>query len=58
MTKEEIIERYGKGDGDDEHRYEHATVLSSYVDKPVFMCFEGLVNLENKGLIKLEKEEA
>ena len=56
MTKEEIIKKYGKNDGLDEDRYEQAIEMSARIDKPVSMCFEGLINLENKGLINLEKQ--
>lgn len=54
MTRAEIIEKWGKGDDNDDDRYEHAIAIASYIDKPVFMCFEGLRNLEDRGLIELD----
>lgn len=56
MSKEEIIKRYGRDDGNDDFRYEQAIEMSARIDKPIFMCFEGFVNLENKGLISVERE--
>ena len=53
MSKDEIIERYGKKDGYDEDRYLAAMDMSAKTDRPLFICFEGLINLENKGLIEL-----
>lgn len=53
MNKEEIIKRYGKNDGYDLDRYEQAIMMASLTDNPISICFKGLINLENKGLINL-----
>lgn len=53
MNKDEIIEKFGKKDGFDEDRYKEAVKIASLIDKPLFLCFEGLINLENKGLVEL-----
>ena len=53
MNKEETIKRFGRQDGCDELRWEGACEQSQLIDAPVFMCFEGLVNLEKKGLIEM-----
>lgn len=58
MNKEETIKRYGKSDGFDDDRYDQALLMSGLTDNPVFLCFESLVNLENKGLISLERKDA
>lgn len=56
MNKAEIIKRFGKNDGHDEDRYDMAVNMSANIDQPIFICFEGLVNLENKGSIELVVE--
>lgn len=53
MTKDETIKKFGKSDGYDEDRYHMAMEMAARTDHPVFVCFEGLINLENKGLIEL-----
>lgn len=55
MSKEEVIERFGLRDGQDEDRYEKAIQCAGMIDRPVWVAFRSLVNLENKGLVKLTK---
>jgi hypothetical protein len=53
MTFIEIVKKYGKNDGHDFDRYIYASELAQRIDSPVFVCFESLINLENKGFIEL-----
>ena len=49
-----MIEAHGTHDGYDLERYNYAVKLAGLTDSPVITCFIGLINLEKKGLIKLE----
>ena len=51
--KEETIKRYGKKDGNDNHRWEMAIYMGRMIDCSVSQCFIGLINLEEKNLIEL-----
>lgn len=52
-SKEEILQRLGKGDGHDEKRWEIACDMAQEQDRHVNFCFESLIKLEDKELIKL-----
>lgn len=56
MTREEAIDKYGKKDGNDDHRYEQAIYCAGVTDVAVWIAFRSLINLENKGLISLGQE--
>lgn len=56
MTKQEILENYGKQDGFDDFRYEQAQKLSPIVDRSVYQCFISLIRLEEKNLITITEE--
>ena len=51
MTKQEIIEEFGKQDGKDETRYEQAIYCSGTTDVAVWIAFRSLINLEDSGHI-------
>lgn len=52
-SKEEILKRLGKGDGFDEERWKLACESAQENDIHVNFCFKSLIQLEDKGLIKL-----
>ena len=56
MTKEEIIIKFGRGDGLDEARFDQVVITAGLIDRSVALCFEHLINLEDKGLIELKVE--
>ena len=56
MTKAEIIEARGLKDGFDEDRFEAAVKYAGLIDRSVSICFNSLINLEKKGLIKFSNE--
>lgn len=52
-SKEGILKRLGKGDGFDEERWKLACESAQEHDIHVNFCFKSLIELEDKGLIKL-----
>jgi hypothetical protein len=55
QDKKKTILEYGKDDGNDEERWSTACYLSQELDTHVNICFEKVVSLEERGLIKLNK---
>lgn len=53
---EDIIKQYGLKDGHDEARLEYAKDCAKEFDRPLWIMFEGLIRLEQKGLIKIMKD--
>ena len=57
MTKQEIIDKWGKKDGYDDDRYNHAVKMAAELDYSQTMMFPRLIKFEDKGLIKFVEAE-
>ena len=53
----DVIDAYGQGDSLDIIRYETAVEMAGELDQSVVSCFKSLIELEKKGLIKINEIE-
>jgi len=52
-SKEELLKRLGKNDGNNETRWLLAVDMCGRLDRHVNFCFESVIKLEDNGLIEL-----
>ena len=53
-SKEQLLARLGKNDGNDGARWDLAVDMAGELDRHINFCFEEVIELENKGLIELK----